>query len=104
MIHLEASLEVVSGKINEFMEVFEKEFLPASNKLGRKLVAQWRTTIGTLDEITDLWAFDDLTDMQRFQEARVKSPELIKASEHLRSLIAHEATRLMVPTTLSPMK
>lgn len=104
MIYLEASLDVVPGKINEFMEVFEKEFLPGSNKLGRKLVAQWRTTIGTLDEITDLWAYDDLTDMQRFQEARAKNPELIKASEHLRSLIAHETTRLMVPTILSPMK
>ena len=104
MIYLEASLRVVPGKMNEFMEVFEKEFLPASNKLGRKLVAQWRTTIGTLDEITDLWAYDDLTHMQQFQEARAKSPEFTKASEHLRSLIAYETTRLMVPTPLSSMK
>ena len=104
MIYLEASLRVVSGKMNEFMEVFEKEFLPASNKLGRKLIAQWRTTIGTLDEITDLWVYDDLTHMQRLQEARAKSPEFTKASAHLRSLIAHETTRLMVPTPLSSMK
>ena len=103
MIYLEASLRVVPGKMNEFMEVFEKEFLPASNKLGTKLVAQWRTTIGTLDEITDLWAYDDLTHMQRVQEERAKSPEFTKASEHLRSLIAYETTRLMVPTPLSSM-
>jgi len=104
MIYLEASLRVVPGKMNEFMEVFEREFLPASNKLERKLIAQWRTTIGTLDEITDLWVYDDLTHMQRFQEARAKSPEFTKASDHLRSLIAHETTRLMVPTPLSSMK
>jgi len=104
MLYLEASLRVVPGKMNEFMEVFEKEFLPASNKLGMKLVAQWRTTIGTLDEITDLWAYDDLTHMQRFQEARAKSSELTNASGHLRSLIAYETTRLMVPTPLSSMK
>jgi len=104
MIYLEASLRVVPGKMNEFMEVFEREFLPASNKLGRKLIAQWHTTIGTLDEITDLWVYDDLTHMQRFQEARAKSPEFTKASDHLRSLIAHETTRLMVPTPLSSMK
>ena len=104
MIYLEASLRVVPGKMNEFMEVFEKEFLPASNKLGRKLIAQWRTTIGTLDEITDLWVYDDLTHMQRLQEGRAKSPEFIKASGHLRSLIAYETTRLMVPTPLSSMK
>jgi len=104
MIYVEASIRVVPGKMNEFMEVFEKEILPSSNKLGRKLVAQWRTTIGTLDEITDLWAYDDLTHMQRFQEARAKSPEFTKASEHLRALIAFETTRLMVPTPLSSMK
>ena len=104
MIYLEASLRVVPGKMNEFMQVFEKEFLPASNKLGRKLVAQWRTTVGTLDEVTDLWGYDDLAHMQRVQEARAKNPEFIKASEHLRSLIAYETTRLMVPTPLSAMK
>ena len=104
MIYLEASLRIVPGKMNELMEVFEKEFLPASSKLGRKLVGQWMTTVGTLDEVTDLWAYDDLTHMQRFQEARTRSPECVKASEHLRSLIAYETTRLMVPTRLSQVK
>ena len=104
MLYLEASLRVVPGKMNELMQIFEKEYLPVSNKPGRKLIAQWRTTIGTLDEVTDLWVYDDLTHMQQFQEARTKSPEFIKASEYLRALIAHETTRLMVPTPLSSMK
>jgi hypothetical protein len=42
--------------------------------------------------------------MQRFQEARAKSPEFAKASEHLRALIAYETTRLMVPTPLSELQ
>jgi hypothetical protein len=104
MIYLEATLRVVPGKMREFMEAFEKEALPASNKLGRKLAAQWVTTVGTLDEVTDLWVYEDLKDMQRFQEARAKSPEATKAFERLRSLIAYESTRLMVPTALSAMK
>ncbi len=104
MIYLEASLRVVPGKMNEFMEVFTKEYLPASNRLGRKLAAQWRTTIGTLDEVVDLWAYEDLTQMQRFQEARQKSEEMTKASERLRALIAYEETRLLTPTPYSPMK
>jgi len=104
MIYLEASLRVVPGKMNELMEVFEKEYLPASNELGRKLVAQWTTTIGTLDEVVDLWAYENLAHMQRFNEARAKSPAFAKASEHLRALIAYEEVRLMVPTPLSEMK
>lgn len=104
MIYLEARLTVVPGKMNEFMEVFGKEYLPASNKLGRKLVGQFRTTIGTLDEITDLWAYEDLAHLQGAQETRARSPEMMKAGEKLRALIAHETTRLMVPTPLSEMK
>ena len=104
MIYIEASLRVVPGKMNELMEVFEKEFLPAGNKVGMKLVAQWRTSIGTLDEVIDLWGYDDLTQMQRVQEARAKSPEFMKAAGHLRALIAYEETRLMIPTSLSAMK
>jgi len=104
MIYLEASLRVVPGKMKELMEVFEKEYLPLSNKFGRKLVAQWATTIGALDEVVDLWAYEDLTHMQRFNEERANSSEFAKASEHLRALIAYEEVRLMVPTPLSELK
>ncbi len=104
MIYLEASLRVVPGKMKELMEVFEKEYLPLSNKFGRKLAAQWTTSIGTLDEVVDLWAYEDLTHMQRFNEERAKSPEFARASEHLRALIAYEEVRLLVPTPLSEMK
>jgi len=104
MIYLEASLRVVPGKMKELMEVFEKEYLPLSNKFGRKLAAQWTTSIGTLDEVVDLWVYEDLVHMQRFNEARAKSSEFAKASERLRALIAYEEVRLMVPTPLSEMK
>jgi hypothetical protein len=104
MIYVEASLRVVPGKMGEFMESFEKEFMPACDKVGMKLVAQWRTTIGTLDEVTDLWGYDDLFHMQRVQEARTQSPEFRRISSHMRTLIAYEATRLMTPTSLSSMK
>jgi len=101
MIYLEASIKVAPGKMNEFMEVFSKEYLPASEKLGRKLTAQWRTIVGTLDEVVDLWAYDDFAHMQRFQEARQKDEAIIKAGERLRPLIAHETTRLLAPTPYS---
>ena len=104
MIYLEASLRVVPGKMDELMKVFEKEFLPAGKKVGMNLVAQWRTAVGTLDEVIDLWGYNDLTQMQQVQEARAKSPEFMKAAGHLRALIAYEETRLMAPTSLSLMK
>jgi len=104
MIYIEASLRPVPGKMKELMDVLEKEYLPLSNRLGRKLLGQWTTSIGTLDTLIDLWAYDDFNHMQRFNEARAKMPEFTVASEHLRALISYEETRLMVPTKLSEMK
>ena len=104
MIYVEASLRPVPGKMRELMQVFEKEYLPLSNKLGRKMLGQWTTSIGTLDTLVDIWVYEDLNHMQRFNEARAKMPEFAVASEHLRALIAYEETRLLVPTPLSDLK
>ena len=104
MIYLEAPLRVLPGKMNEFMEAFEKEFLPISNKLGRKLVGQWQTIIGEKEEVTNLWVYDDLAHVQRVLDTCAKSPEFAEATNLLRSLISYEATKIMVPTPLSPMK
>ena len=104
MIYVEASLRPVPGKMKELMEVFEKEYLPLSNKLGRKMLGQWTTAIGTLDTLVDIWVYEDLKDMQRFNEARAKMPEFTVASEHLRAFIAFEETRLLMPTKLSDLK
>jgi len=90
--------------MKELMEMFEHEYLPLSNKIGRKFVGQWTTAIGTLDEVVDLWAYEDLTHMQRSLEARAKSSEFIKVNERVRTLIAYEEVRLMIPTPLSELK
>lgn len=104
MIYLQASITVEHDKINEFMEIFEKEIVPESTKMNRILIGQWRTSIGTLGEITNLWSYEDLTAMQRFNEARAKNPALIKAFDRLTALVSHETLKLMVPTKASPLK
>lgn len=104
MIYLEAAIHVAPGKMKEFMDVFTNQYLPASERLGRRLIGQWRTFVGPLDEVVDLWAYDDLSHMQRFQEARQHDAEIIKAGENLRVLIASETTKLLIPTAYSTIK
>ena len=104
MLYVEATLRCVPGKMKELMEVFEKEYLPASDRLGRKMVGQWTVSIGALDTVVDIWEYQDLHHMARFNEARAKDADFAKASEHLRALIAYEETRMLIPTKLSAMK
>jgi hypothetical protein len=104
MIYLEAQLTVEHGKMDEFMEIFEKVIVPESTKMNRILIGQWRTSIGTLGEITNLWSYEDLAAMQRFNESRAKNPTLSKAFERLTACVSHETLKLMVPTKASPLK
>lgn len=103
MIYMLAVVSVVPGKSREFAEVFEKELLPAAKAIGWNLVAQWNTTVGTQAEVTDLWAYRDLDDMQRVNEAMAKSRQFQSAFAHIEPLIAHETTKLMVPTPNSTL-
>ncbi len=60
--------------------------------------------IGEKEEVTNLWVYDDLAHLQRVLDTCAKSPEFTEAANLLRSLISYEATKIMVPTPLSPMK
>jgi hypothetical protein len=104
MLYMMAKIQVAPGKMEEFTKVFNEEFAPSCARLGRKLVGQWKTYIGDMDEVTDLWQYHDLTDMQRFNEARMKDDRYLKALTKLGPLVAHETMKLMYPTALSPMK
>jgi hypothetical protein len=104
VVYLLATVRVAPGKSREFAEVFEKELLPAAKSIGWNLVAQWNTTVGTQAEVTDLWAYQDLKDMERVQGAMAKSPQFQSAFAHIEPLIAYETTKLMVPTSNSTLK
>jgi len=107
-IYLEARLWAAPGKMGELVEYLEKEFVPDCEKLGRKLAGQWRTTTGEVEEVTNLWVYEDLADMMRYdqraQAERAKDPEFGKRGAKLATLVLRDFTRVMVPTRVSPLK
>lgn len=108
MIYLEARLWAAPGKMGELIEYLEKEFVPDCLANGRKLAGQWRTTIGEVEEVTNLWVYKDLADIQayneRVQAARAQDPEGAKRTAKLSTLVLRDFTRVMVPTKISPMQ
>ena len=110
MVYVLATIKVEPGKMQEFLDTFWNQYLPltdkicAENRVGRKLVAQWQTTVGRLDEVVDLWAYDDLMTLQRYREVRLNSEEFRKHGTAIRALISEEVLKVIVPTPHSPLK
>ncbi|MFH1480133.1 MAG: NIPSNAP family protein, partial [Pseudomonadota bacterium] len=91
MVYLIAYLKVVSGKNEEFLDILQNEYIPIIvNRYGWKLIACWQTQVGDLDQVIDIWGFDDFNQFWASREAMYKDPEYKEARKKVRSLLHEE--------------
>ena len=62
------------GKSKEYIALFEKDGLPVQMKHLGRLVGYFETTIGPLNQVVHLWAYDSLADMEARRAARDADP------------------------------
>ena len=105
MVYLIAYLKVISGKNKDFHDVLQNEYVPILvNKYGWKLVACWQTQIGDLDQVIDIWGFDDINQFWTDREAMFKDTEYKEARKKVRSLLKEEIIEFATPLPASPLK
>ena len=104
MIYLMATLDVIPDKMGEFVEFLEKEGVPLFDRFGLKLVGSWTTTVGTMNQVVDLWACESLEHFGRAMTAMVRDPEFRKLDSKLRTITTSETTKLLWPLPCSPMR
>ncbi len=104
MVYLIAYLKVISGKNQEFHDVLQNEYIPTIvKKYGWKLVACWQTQIGDLDQVIDIWGFDDINQFWTDRQAMFKDAEYLAARKKVRSLLKEEIIEFASPLPSSPM-
>lgn len=104
MIYLLATVQLQTGKLQEFSDVLSQEYLPIAESYGQKLVGTWRTVVGNVDEVTDLWAFESLEHFERVRGSLAQNPDWQKAYVRLRSVIAAESHKIISPLPFSPLR
>ncbi len=101
MIYELLIVDVVPGKLQEFQDYWLKVSLPVWERHGVKHIGSWETIIGNSNEVVRLFAYNDfshyeqwnnfLTKEQEGKELRKKLyPYLIRT--HRRILQAHQVT------------
>jgi len=103
MIYMLVTLQIHRGKFKEWTELYERHFLPATKRHGQRLVGAWKTTVGTYDEITDLYAFENLTEFERIRKNLFQDPEVQKYLPELNALNGFEISKIMEPLSYSEM-
>jgi len=92
------------GKTNESQEIFNKEMIPLFPKFGQKLVGSFRAYTGNMNEVYQLFAYEDLAARQRSREAYLKNEQYQQASAKLTALTVSQTMTLIEPNDWSPMK
>jgi hypothetical protein len=107
MIYYQVTIQIKRGKLNEWVARFEKEMLPITERHGQKLAAAWSTSIGAYDEVTHVYAFENLAELERIRQEVAKDPDRIKMLAMPQpnvSLIDFETSKVMTPLPYSPLK
>lgn len=95
---------VHQGKMAGYLERYEREALPLQTKYLGKLVGFFVNETGTMNQVTHLWAYENLADYEAKRGAMWKDPAWLDFANGIAGTFSNQETRLMRPTRFSPLR
>jgi hypothetical protein len=85
------------GKVGQFVEFFEKHDLPFIEPIMGAPVGWYTTEIGPLNQVIQMWAFQDLNDRERRRAQVMAHPQWPRHLEMLEPLVVAQSSILLRP-------
>jgi hypothetical protein len=105
MVYLESTIGVVSGKMNEYLDIVSKELMPIYARVGIKMIGSWRTIAGSNNnEVVILFQFDSLAQMEKQFAARTADKDFQKLFPRYQAVTTGNAARILQPNSYSTIK
>lgn len=104
MIVEERDYRVKAGKIGQFVSLYEKHGLPIQIELLGKFLGYFTTEIGELNHVVALWGYESLDDRQQRRDRMMADPRWQEYLKMVDGLLDTQNTRLLRPTSFSPIK
>jgi NIPSNAP len=104
MIVEERDYRVKAGKLGQFVGLYEKHGLPIQLELLGKFLGYFTTEIGELNHVVALWAYDSLDDRLQRRDRMMADPRWQEYLKMVDGLLDVQNTRLLKPTSFSPIK
>ena len=93
---------ITVGKLPEVVELYSKQGWPALEKYQDKLVGYFTSDIGTLNQLTHLWKFDDDADRRRHWAAVFADDDFMAFARQLRPLVQLQENKLLAAAPWGP--
>ena len=104
MIFFQTTMEMAPGTAHQFDKMLGQHLAPCMDKYGGKLVGSWEAAVGTLNEITDLWSFNDMAHFEKAMQSFGMDAELRPHLMALQSMVVRETMKLLRPLRCSPLR
>src|SRR5438874_1049543 len=108
MLYIHEQTELVAGKLDGFVDLFEGVYQPLMEDLGVRLVGLWETVAISLPwpQTIALWELDDMAHYARVANAQYRSAELTPKFREWRQELASVSTRgegrILTPSPKTP--
>lgn len=103
MIYEHRTYRLKNGSVGEYLRLVGEVGLPIQRRHLGQLVGYFTTEIGTLNEITHIWAFADLADRAKRRAALMADPEWLDFLPKIQVLIEEGTTKILTPAPFSPL-
>lgn len=104
MIVEERTYHVFTGRLAEAVRLYADEGTELQQRVLGNLIGAFMVDIGDLSSIVQLWGYDDFAERER-RRAQLQADETCEAFlARLTHLIHTQKSRILVPTSFSPIR
>jgi hypothetical protein len=104
MIIEERDYRIKPGKIGQFVATYEEHGLPIQKELLGTFLGYFTSEIGDLNHVVALWGYEGLDDRLERRDRMAADPRWHAYLVMVIDLVEHQETRVLRPTSFSPIK
>jgi len=95
---------VAQGRMEEYLELYERVALPLQLKYLGHLIGFFVSEIGTLNQVVHLWGYDSLADREARRARMDADPEWRAYRKSIAGMFVNQESRILKPARFSPLK
>lgn len=104
MIVDERTYTLYTGKVGEYLRLYQAEGLEIQKRILGNLLGYFSTEVGTLNQIVHLWGYESMEERTRRRAELTADPGWQAYLVKITPLIRIQENRLLVPAPFSPIR
>ncbi len=92
------------GKVPEYLRNYESEGMAIQTRILGRMVGYFTTEIGPLNQIIHMWGYDSFEDRAKRRAQMAADPGWKAYIAKIQPLIQTQETKILIPTSFSPIR